>query len=87
MNALAKPKVITLREFSLIDAASMLRKTATAIETGEYGDEVSTVVLSMFGTNGLNVFSWGVDSSGPYAHVVLAAAQRFIESSVLDYGK
>ncbi len=52
--------VVTLRDTSLSDVPGMLRKTADAIEAGEYGEVAGAVLILQIGENeDLEIFAFG----------------------------
>jgi hypothetical protein len=63
--------VVPLREFNLRDIPDMMRKTAAAIEAGDYG-VVGEVALVLMGDT-LEVFGWGRVQDGTSTAALLGA--------------
>ena len=78
-------EVRKLFDHDLRDVVAKLRLLADDIESGKYGD-VGTLAVAMLADE-LNVFSWGRESHGPAAHVVLCAGARMLEDPILAHGK
>lgn len=81
------PELVSLDRVSLRDIPAMMRKLATAIENGEYGDVTAVVAVVLDDTDGGRpiVFGWG-DTNDIHSIGVLQLGIGFLQASEVRRG-
>jgi hypothetical protein len=66
-----------------LDPVLMLRNLADDMEKGKFG-KVTSIAISTFGDNGLDIFGGGEDSSGPTIALLFHAAHTQFATALLE---